>query len=275
MSEALQTLRTLDPERYIACLYLPAGAREDIAALWAFDAEIARIPTLVSEPMPGEIRIQWWRDLIKSGDNVDSGPLAAELMQVIETHNLPRETFDNYLQARIFDLYQDPMPDTGSFEGYLGETVSIFFQHSGTVLGEDQRTLLADASGHAGMAVGIARLLGRNAMHRANGQVFFPHDMLEKHSLDRETWLASEVFEEHLEMIDELVRTARYHLTFVRSILEQLPEKTRSAFLQLALVEPMLGEVGAHRLRSLNRPISIKPIKRHWHLLRGAMRQIP
>ncbi|KAG1700601.1 Taurine--pyruvate aminotransferase [Nymphon striatum] len=74
--------------------------------------------------MPGEIRIQWWRDLLKSGDNVGSGPLAEALMEVVAEKNLPGEILDNYLQARIFDLYQDPMPDVGTYEGYLGETVS-------------------------------------------------------------------------------------------------------------------------------------------------------
>ncbi len=275
MSEALKTLKDLDPARYLSCLYLPASARDDIATLWAFDAEIARIPSLVSEPMPGEIRVQWWRDLIKSGDNVGSGPLANRLMQVIEAHNLPRETFDNYLQARIFDLYQDAMPDTGSFEGYLGETISIFFQHAGTILGEDQRTLLADASGHAGMAIGIARLLANNARLRARGQVYFPLDLLDKHSLSRETWLAEEIFEEHLDVVEELIRTTRYHLTFVRKVLEQLPKQTRAAFLELALVEPVLKEVAAHRLWSFTRPISVRPFKRNWKMLRAAMRSIP
>jgi len=275
VSEALQILRNLDPERYLACLYLPSDVRDDITTLWAFDAEVARIPSLVSESMPGEIRIQWWRDLVKSGDNVGSGPLAGELMQVIEKHNLPRETFDNYLQARIFDLYQDPMPDTGSFEGYLGETVSIFFQHSGTILGGENHAMLADASGHAGMAIGLSRLLSGNARFRAKGQIYFPLDILEKHSLSRETWLAEEIFEEHLDVVDEMVRTARYHLTYVRSVLEQFPKPLRVAFLQLAVVEPVLKEIASHRLRSFRQPFTLGAVKRNWYVLRAAMRQIP
>ncbi|MDJ0615052.1 MAG: phytoene/squalene synthase family protein [Rhizobiaceae bacterium] len=272
---SLQALKELDPDRYLACLYLPSGVREHIASLWAFDAEVSRIPGLVSEPMPGEIRIQWWRDLIKSGNNVGSGPLAEKLMETIDAYDLPRETFDNYLQARIFDLYQDPMPDTGSFEGYLGETISILFQHAGTILCEKKRSLLADASGHAGMAIGIARLLAGTARSRAKGQIFLPQDILEKHSLNRETWLADEIFEEHLAALEEMIRIARYHLTFARSVLGQLPRPTRSAFLQLAFVEPVLKEIGNHRLRTFSQPVTLPPLKRNWHLLLASLRQVP
>jgi len=119
-----QTLKSLDPERYLCCLYLPEDLRHLAMTLYAFDAEVAKISDLVSEPMPGEIRIQWWRDLIKSDGNVGSGPLAETLLALIDEHKLQRDVFDNMLEARIFDLYQDGMPDLQTYEGYLGETVS-------------------------------------------------------------------------------------------------------------------------------------------------------
>ena len=131
--------------------------------LYAFDAEISRIPKLVSEPMPGEIRIQWWKDLIASRDGSKASPLANSLKELIAQHNLPRETFHTYLDARIFDLYNDPMPDIGTFEGYLGETISLILQNICLVAGEKQSTKLADVCGHAGAGCNCATLrLGRD-----------------------------------------------------------------------------------------------------------------
>lgn len=274
-SFSLQALRELDRERFLACLYLPANIREDIATLWAFDAEISRIPSLVSEPMPGEIRLQWWRDLVKSGGNAGSGPLADQLISVIERHDLPRETFHTYLDARIFDLYQDPMPDTGSFEGYLGETVSAFFQNSALCLGAERSTLLADACGHAGMAVGISRLMAQVARSRARKQLFFPLDLLEKHALDRESWLGEEVFEEHLLVLEELDRIAQYHLTFSRSLIGQLPKSTRPVFLELSLVEPAIRKVQKLKADIFRQPAILSPVTVHWALFRAAARQVP
>ena len=179
-SHISEYLKTADPERYLACLYLPEHIRHAAMALYAFDSEISRIPELVSEPMPGEIRIQWWRDLVKSGGNQGSGPLAEGFMEIVTSKNLPREILDNYLQARIFDLYQDPMPDLGTYEGYLGETVSSLLNLIALSDGQEQTRELADACGHCGVAIGISRHLSACAKTRARGQMYFPLQILSR-----------------------------------------------------------------------------------------------
>ena len=90
-------------------------------ALYAFNAEIASIRDRIREPLPGEIRLQWWRDAIAK-DEPQGHPLAEELLTTIRRHDLPRKAFDDYLEARIFDLYDDPMPGRAELEGYCGET---------------------------------------------------------------------------------------------------------------------------------------------------------
>ncbi len=270
----LDALRELDPERYACCLYLPNTVRDDIATLWAFDAEVNRIPSLVSEPMPGEIRLQWWRDLVKSAEPSGHGPLGTSLLETIARRNLPRETFHTYLEARIFDLYQDPMPDNGSFEGYFGETVSVFFQLSALCLGAERDTNLANACGHAGMAVGISRLVARCGFSRARGQCFVPLDLLEKHDLDRKAWVEEHVKDAHFMVLDELVRTAQYHLTFARTVVSNLPKTLRPVFLELALVEPKLKLVKRKPEQALMAGVAISPLARQWHLFRGAMRPV-
>lgn len=272
---SLETLRELDPERYACCLYVPVSVREDIATLWAFDAEVNRISSIVSEPMPGEIRLQWWRDLVKNNEPAGQGPLASALLASVERHSLPRETLHTYLEARIFDLYQDAMPDNGSFEGYFGETVSVFFQLSALCLGAERSTDLANACGHAGMAVGVSRLLARCGYQRASGQCFVPLDMLEKHGLDRELWIQEAVVDGHFMVLDELVRTAQYHLTFARTVISNLPKPIRPVFLELALVEPRLNAVKRKPEDALMAGVSLSPLARQWHLLRGAMRAVP
>ena len=64
----MRTLRAADPDRYLSMLYAPQDRRADLLALYAFNAEVAGIRDRVSEPMPGEIRLQWWRDVIAAPD---------------------------------------------------------------------------------------------------------------------------------------------------------------------------------------------------------------
>ena len=156
---ALQSLKEAGSEYYLNCLYLPEGVRWDIAVIYAFDNEIRLIPQRVSEPMPGEIRIQWWKDCLGGRQQDRSGPLADAINRVIEKHKLQREVFWNYLDARVFDLYHDPMPDLETLEGYLGETVSAVLLQVALCAGFEKTTTLADACGHAGVAIGLSRIL--------------------------------------------------------------------------------------------------------------------
>ncbi|HKA47116.1 MAG TPA: squalene/phytoene synthase family protein, partial [Methyloceanibacter sp.] len=62
---AVRTIaRDGDPDRYLSALFAPAAARDHLLALYAFNVELARVGELVHEPQLGEIRLQWWRDVL-------------------------------------------------------------------------------------------------------------------------------------------------------------------------------------------------------------------
>ena len=119
-------VREGDPDRYFAALFAPADKRPHLFALYAFNHEIARVRETVSEALPGEIRLQWWRDTLQGearGD-VRANPIAAALDDAIVQFRLPRQALVDLIDARIFDLYDDPMPTLNDLEGYCGETSS-------------------------------------------------------------------------------------------------------------------------------------------------------
>ena len=72
-------LRDSDRDRYLASLLTPAAQRGAVAALYAFNAEIARIRDVVREPLPGEVRLQYWRDLLQGAAHgaTEANPIAA------------------------------------------------------------------------------------------------------------------------------------------------------------------------------------------------------
>ena len=116
----IDMVRGADHDRYLSALYAPAEKRDALLALYAFNAEIAGVRDRIREALPGEVRLQWWRDIIAS-DAADAGaghPLAEVLVAAIRRHDLPRQAFDNYLEARVFDLYDDPMPSRTDLECY-------------------------------------------------------------------------------------------------------------------------------------------------------------
>src|SRR5215468_9961627 len=122
-------VREHDKDRFLATLFAPAAQRAPLFALYAFDLEIRHIRDRAREPMPGEIRLQWWREVIsgeRSGEAA-SHPVAAALTETIARFALPRERLEAPIEAHAFDLYDDPMPSFEALDGYLrGTSVTIF-----------------------------------------------------------------------------------------------------------------------------------------------------
>ncbi len=80
-------LQARDRDRWLACLYAPAGARAGLMALFALDCELAQLVASTTEPMIGEIRLAWWRERLQ---DLDAGRAPAQpLLQALLAHALP------------------------------------------------------------------------------------------------------------------------------------------------------------------------------------------
>jgi phytoene synthase len=275
MAEALEIfghcagiVRERDPDRYLSDLFAPPDARRRLFALHAFNAEVARVRDAVSEPMPGEIRLQWWRDAIANGES-GGNPVAEALNRTIHETALPPAAFDNLLSARAFDLYDDPMPSLNDLEGYAGETVSIVFQLGAMVLaGGDPGT--AEAAGHAGVAYALTSLLQALPRHLARGQMYLPGDLIEKNGVDLAELRAGRSTPALTQLLAELTSEARTHLMGARQLLGTAPPAVLPAFLPLALIEPRLRLLERNRSEALRSVRDISPWRRQWLIWRAA-----
>ena len=88
-------VRAADKDRFLAALFAPAEQRRRLHALYAFNIEIARVREVAREPMPGEIRLQWWRDVhrrARAAARSPANPVAAALLAAtIVRYRLPVE----------------------------------------------------------------------------------------------------------------------------------------------------------------------------------------
>lgn len=227
-----ESFRATDPDRYISILYAPAEKRAALAALYAFDAEIAGIRARIREPLPGEIRLQWWRDALAAG-NATGNPLADALIDAIRLHHLPLPAFDAYLEARIFDLYDDPMPSRNDLEGYLGETEGAVIQLAALVLDREAATRHAALAGHAGCARGIAGALRRLGRGSARSKALVPLDLLAAAGLTADSFRAGEG---EAQAADALAAPGREHARAFLAEAKALPAPLRPAYLPLASI---------------------------------------
>jgi len=236
-----ELVREQDRDRYICDLFAPAHVRSQLFALHAFDIEISRIRNVVSDPMLGEIRLQWWRDALEASGG--EHPVATAIVNVIHAAGLPADAFGRVLQARLFDLYDDPMPDMATFEGYAGDTASAMFQLTALVLAEGTPADSATAAGHAGVAATLARAMQLLAKVPARGQVYLPADVLDRHRVDRAALARGEATPGLGPALAELRSVAREHLSLATEAARLLPRQQQGAFLPLALIGPVLDRL--------------------------------
>lgn len=232
-------VREHDRDRYYATLFAPADKRPPLFALYAFSSEIARVREAVSSPMPGEIRLQWWRDVLAGEARGDAGanPVAAALLEAVERYRLPRAALLDLIDARTFDLYEDPMPSTNDLEGYLGETSSSLMRLAATVLADGADAGPADAAGHGGVAYGIVGLLRALPWHARRGQLYIPADTLARHGVTRDDVVLGRGGPGVLAALADLRALARSHLASFRAARSALGPAVRAAFLPVGLVE--------------------------------------
>ena len=129
-------VREADKDRFVATLFAPAPRRRALHALYAFNVELARVRELAREPMPGEIRLQWWRDALAGVRAGEAGPVAAALTATVVRFRLPVDVLAGMIEARSFDLYDDPMGSLAELEGYADKTSSALMRLAAQILNE-------------------------------------------------------------------------------------------------------------------------------------------
>ncbi|MCD2181592.1 phytoene/squalene synthase family protein [Rhizobium sp. GN54] len=265
-AHCLAALRETDRDRYLACLLAPAEKRGALAALYAFNAEIARVRDVVHEPLPGEIRLQWWRDALEgnaAAGEASANPLASGLLRCVAEHRLPVAVLTDMIEARIFDLYDDPMPDRAALEGYAGETASALIQLASLVLDPPGAAQSATAAGHAGVAQAIAGMLLLLPVHRRRGQVYIPGDLLAATGLDAEALIAGHDRERAARAVEAFAGLGREHLKKAEAAGGIAPAN-RAAFLPVALARHVFDRAERAGADALEHALLPAQWRRQW-----------
>ena len=125
-------------DRYLAARLAPRAARRDLIALAAFVGDTARIAATASEPLIGEIRLQWWRDVLEPGPaegEATGNPVADALREAIARHGLPAEPFAKLLDARSRALDPEFGMSGAALDQHLDETEGAAFRLAARILG--------------------------------------------------------------------------------------------------------------------------------------------
>ena len=268
-------VRAADRDRFLTSLFAPAEHRPALLALYAFNLEIARVREVVDEPLAGEIRLQWWSDVLE-GEGRGEGrgevvahPVAAALLASVARYRLGPERLKALVAARRFDLDNEPMRSLADLESYAEGASAGLIALAAQVLagGLD----IAALSHHAGLAHAFAGLLAAFPIHAARGKVFVPLEILARHGAAREDAVGGQATPHLHAALAELRLHARRHLRAAQQLLAAAPPAVIPALLPVALAGPTLARMERRGYDPFV-PVAIAPWRRQWLIWRAARR---
>jgi 15-cis-phytoene synthase len=268
-------VRAGDKDRYLATLFAPADRRPHLHALYAFNLEIARVRDLARGPMAGEIRLQWWREALagERPGEAKAHPVAAALLETIARHDLAAATLADLLEARAFDLYDDPMPSLEAFAAYARRTAAGPIALAARVL-DAAPADVAELAGPAGVAYAATGLLRAFALHASRGQLYLPADVLDRHGAPTSDIFAGRTTPALRTALAELRAFARANLDAFTARCAALPPAAVPAFLPVALVRPYLDRMERRDYDPFTTPVEVPQWRRQWALWRAARRNL-
>jgi len=261
-----ELVRAADRDRYLAALFAPAQYRAALHALYAFNSEVARVREAARQALPGEIRLQWWSDVLageRQGE-ASANPVASALLTTMEQHQVPAARLLDLVEARRFDLYDEPMQTIADLEAYAKRTSSALFALAAQILVGGEAQAVAEP---AGIAYGIAALLLAFPQHAARRQLYVPVEILQRHQVQIADLLSGRSPAGLNGAFAELRNLARHHLVTARESMAGLSAAVLPAFLPLALVRPWLDRLDRSNAFA---PAEIAPWRRQWLIWRAA-----
>lgn len=279
LSYAADQVRRYDYDRYLTSLFAPADRREGLFALLAFNIEVAKTRETVTEPLLGQIRLQWWREAIaeiydgdqETGDAVRRHEVAIPLADAIRTHNLPRRAFDQLIDAREFDLTDQAPESLGTLMDYLDATAGGLFHLAAILLGA-RDTPSVSVARSVGRAWGLTGLIRAIPFHARQQRCFIPQDLLEATGLKQSDLYALKPVEPLEAAVQRLWQEAKRRLQRARNQRDTADAAALPALLPAVLAGRYLKRMEAARFNILSEPPEIGRLRRQIMLWRAARR---
>jgi NADH dehydrogenase [ubiquinone] 1 alpha subcomplex assembly factor 6 len=262
-------VRRVDSDRWLATLFAAAPARPHLFALYAFHYEVAKTADSVSQPVMGQIRLQWWREAVEE-IYARRAPRRHEVVQAlaetVSAHALPRELFDAIIDARENDLDESPFADWASLEAYAAATSGNIMRLAARILGAGPE--LDDAAREAGIAYALAGLLRAFAFHASRRRLMLPTQALCEIGLSQEQIFSGTMDANVTALFAAVVERARDHLSRARQ--SRVPRAHLPALLPAALV-PLAAKILTRPTFNPFRDVTEIPVHRRQLTMLGAM----
>lgn len=246
LSAPAAMVRRHDRDRYQTALFAPSDRREALFALYAFNYEVARVRETVTQPMLGQIRLQWWREVIAAayiGAPARRHEVVQSLAAAITAFGLTRAHFDRIIDTRERDLDDTPPADLAALVDYAEGTSSALIHLALEALGAAEPEATA-AGCEVGIAYALAGLVRAMPYHAVSGRCYIPQDVAARAGLDPAAYARRRDTPALRAGTAELAEAASAHLAAARRNRRNIPRRAGAALLPAVIAGRFL-----HRLQ--------------------------
>jgi len=214
LSPIANDVRRFDYDRWLSCLFAPKGPRECLFAILAFNIEIARVRETVSEPLLGDIRLQWWRDALTglTGNISKPHPVVEALHSFNRQQPIDFNLMLEMVDMRAKDLDPAPIESTGDLLVYADTTGGALHHLMYKALGGADNSKNIEAVVRCGRSYALTGILRAIPFHAQNGLVLIPTKVLTDYSLTDETVFKAENRAAFLEIVRKMAEFTREEL---------------------------------------------------------------
>ncbi len=268
-------LKACDKDSYLSALFVGGKDTESLWTLYAFHCELAKISSIVQEPMLGKMRLQWWRDVVRGAyetpQTLSGHPVADQLSVMIARYQLKDTFFYQIIDARERDLEAQFFTSQQDFEEYHNAIWGNLYRLSYHIMGQGDETdfdmtLLDDPIFNAvGSVTAMIKFLsyGDFAALKSHLEMSLGQDNI---SVSLEQIAQNQDFQTYKQ---EQIGLIYQKLDLILQRLTALPRFNDRVFLSLALVSDALSRWEKEQ-QAFNIPQNIKPLKQFWLLWRGS-----
>jgi phytoene synthase len=274
LSPLAALVRRHDRDRYQTALFAPADRREALFALYAFNYEVARVREIVTQPMLGQIRLQWWREVVAAA--FAAAPprqhdVAEPLTVVIRDRALTRAHFDRMIDTRERDLADEPPATLAAIEDYAEGTSATLLYLALEVLGVTETSAHA-AAREIGIGYALAGLLRAMPFHARAGRRYVPADSGARLGLDPADYAGLRDSTGLRAATAEIAEAAAGHLRAARRYRHEVPRSARAAMLPAVVADRFLARLKRADSNPFAPELAAPDTLQSWRLFAAALR---
>jgi NADH dehydrogenase [ubiquinone] 1 alpha subcomplex assembly factor 6 len=266
-------VRRHDRDRYQTALFAPADRQGALFALYAFNYEIARVRESVTQPMLGQIRLQWWREVVDAafaGTPPREHEVALPLAAAIGDHALTRAHLDRMIDSRERDLADEPPADLAALEDYAEGTSATLLYLTLEVLGVHEPA--ADAAAReVGIFYAVAGLLRALPFHARAGRCYIPADIAARAGLDPADYANLRDSAGVRAATAELAEAGVSHLRAARRYRREVPRSARAALLPAVVADRFLTRLRRAGCNPFAPELAAPDTLQSWRLFAAAL----